>query len=80
MGDFDKALDAVERFYFVSRRRHSEHSTEIVPAMMEKGRILGQMGRRGEERDVYEQARQLIDEAGGDPDPLLVHVLLRLAG
>lgn len=78
MGELDKALDAVERNYLVSLRQYSGRSTEMVPAMLEKGRILGALGRRDEERDVYGQARQWIVEAGGEPSALLVDVLLRL--
>ena len=77
MGELDKALDTVERSYFVSQRQHGKQSTAIVPAMLEKGRLLGELGRRRDEREVYTRARQLIVAAGGDASPLLVDVQLR---
>lgn len=78
LGDFEAALDVVERRYLVFARAYPGKSPELVPVLLERGRALGDLERRRDEREAYEQAVKIVRANAGKKSAAMIEPLLCL--
>jgi tetratricopeptide (TPR) repeat protein len=78
MGDGDKAADVAERLYLLYERRFSADSLEVVPMLVQKGRVLGEFGNRREERNTYNDALGVVERREGKSSVHRIEPLISL--
>lgn len=77
--DVEEASDIQDLSYQLYARRYGDDSAEILPALQRRARWLNRLGLYGQERLVWNQAIDVIEEEYGEDDLRLIGPLNGLA-
>jgi len=66
MGKPGKAADVADRLYLVYSRKYPGNSVQLVPILLKKGHILGEIGDWRRSRNAYVEALDIVEKADGD--------------
>lgn len=72
MEEFDDAAEAADRLYLIYQRNYPQDSTQLVPALVRKGRIQGLAGDRRGERSTYNEAVRMATRNDGELSEYLI--------
>ena len=78
MAEYAKATDVADRLVILFDRNYSRDSTEIIPALMRKGRILGAALEWRDERDAYSDAVSILRKRRNTSSALMARPLIAL--
>ncbi|MDH3433682.1 MAG: tetratricopeptide repeat protein, partial [Gammaproteobacteria bacterium] len=78
MGEPRKAVDLADRVYWLYSREFPGKSMEVVPALLKKGHILGEVGDRREQRDAYIAAIDIVEHNEGESSLNLIGPVISL--
>lgn len=80
LGDTGPAITLANRAYLLFKRAFDASDEDHIEALLWRGSILGEAGKRREERDDYESAMAIVREAHGGDSPKMIEPLVRMAG
>ncbi|MBT8100967.1 MAG: tetratricopeptide repeat protein [Gammaproteobacteria bacterium] len=72
MGRMDEAVDVADRIVLLHSRNFQDVPVEVIPALLRKAQILGEMKNWREERNLYNEAIMIAERNGGKDSPELV--------
>jgi len=72
------ALALTDRLHLLYQREFPGKSMELVPILLGKGQLLGETGNRREERNVYNDALEIVEYNEGKASRHLVQPLINL--
>lgn len=78
MGESRKAVHLANRVYWLYSREFPGKSMEIVPALLKKGHILGEVGDRREQREAYIEAIEIVEHNEGKSSAKLISPVISL--
>ena len=64
-GKLPEAADVADRLYLLYGRNYPGDSMELVPVLLKKGHILGEIGQRREQRNAYVEAVNIVESNEG---------------
>jgi hypothetical protein len=64
-GRLPEAADVADRLYLLYGRNYPGNSMELVPVLLKKGHILGEIGERREQRNAYIEAVNIVERNEG---------------
>jgi len=78
LGKLDEAAGVADTLFLLYGRNFPGESMALVPALLKKGEILGQIGDRREERNTYNEAVKIVEMNSGKSSAELVRPFIRL--
>jgi tetratricopeptide (TPR) repeat protein len=78
MGEFGDAANTAHRLYLLYSHEFPDMSKELVPILIKIGQILGEIGIRREERNMYAEAIGIVERNEGKKSPGLIRPLISL--
>ena len=77
-GELQQAAVIAERIFLLYSHKFPGKSMELVPVLLKKGQILGEIGDRREERNAYNEAVEIVEQNEGKSSPNLIEPLINL--
>ncbi len=71
-GKLREAADVADRLYLLYGRNYPDNSMELVPVLLKKGHILGEVGERREQRNAYIEAVNIVEHNEGKSSVRLI--------